>query len=262
MEKITVISRSDIITSASGREYFTLSDETERKLICFNPKLREFLPIGNEAEIEVEAGKQESDTPRLTNVYKDGQPIIKPETKAPGRAYGKSKEELLQIRQLAEIQNRSIQAQVAFKGALEIFMGGIVEPPVEKGATIKAVRDLATEFYHIIQSLTQITTAEVIHREIKTAQKEAINETQKNKPATVATPQVRQPPREETGVDDTGGGEVPVTNAQELMKWAIGHGKEYGPGWVRQIAGLGTALITDEKAVEAYKNLKALMAWD
>ena len=55
--------------------------------------------------------------------------------------------------------------------------------------------------------------------------------------------------------------EEKVTNAKELMAWAVSHGREFTPSWVRKELGFGTALITDEKAQAGYEALKVAMSW-
>ena len=56
--------------------------------------------------------------------------------------------------------------------------------------------------------------------------------------------------------------EQPVKNAKELMAWALKHGKEYTPSWVRKQVGAGTEIITDTKAVEYYQFIKEAMGWE
>ena len=55
--------------------------------------------------------------------------------------------------------------------------------------------------------------------------------------------------------------ETPMT-AKVLMAWALTHGKEFGPSWVRKTAGISpTTLITDEMAREAYLKIKKDQNW-
>lgn len=55
----------------------------------------------------------------------------------------------------------------------------------------------------------------------------------------------------------------PITNAKELMAWALSHGKEFTPSWVRKEANITpNTIITDEIAVEAYKTIKASTGWN
>lgn len=63
---------------------------------------------------------------------------------------------------------------------------------------------------------------------------------------------------EPSRVDDSGGG---VKTAKELMGWAISHGKEYTPTWVKKEALLGDGEITEEVAQTAYQHIKAKMGW-
>jgi len=166
-----------------------------------------------------------------------------------GRSYGKSQEELLQTRQLAEAQNRSIQAQTALNRAVEIHIATMAVP-VDKTMSLKEIDTLTGHFYQLLQSLTQISVVEVIHRETK-----SIKETVE-KPSAVAGRETI----EGTRATDKGGG-TPVTNAKELMAWAISHGKEFSPTWVcRQLKVTRTAEITN--IAEAYQTIKKDNKWE
>ena len=73
METITVQARSDIITAQSGRKYFTITDDTQRKLLCFNPSLLELLPLGATVkDVDIQPGKKADDTPRIVRVGEVG----------------------------------------------------------------------------------------------------------------------------------------------------------------------------------------------
>jgi len=68
----------------------------------------------------------------------------------------------------------------------------------------------------------------------------------------------RQDEPGDTGGDDTGRvGQA----AKELMEWALEHGKEYGPSWVRKESKIGDKIITDEMAKQAKSYLRTLMSW-
>jgi len=56
--------------------------------------------------------------------------------------------------------------------------------------------------------------------------------------------------------------EQPVKNAKELMAWALKHGKEYTPSWLRKELNLGNQLITDEHAIKYYEILKQKKGWE
>ena len=101
------------------------------------------------------------------------------------------------------------------------------------------IADTAKEFYLLLQSLTEISEAEVIHREIKTLEKIQDSE---------------EAPTRET--------ETPVTNAPTLMSWALSHGKKFTPSFIRKQMNWGNDIITDEMAVEAYKTIKEISRWD
>ena len=234
MEKITVTSRSEeIITakSGSGSKYFMLADEMQRELICFIPELHEYLMVGTGVDVDIAPPRKEGGTPQVTQVYKDGKPVIKPEAKTVGRSYGKSKEELLQIRQLAEAQNRSIQAQVSLKTAVDLAVANIGT------GDLPDIKDTAREFYQLLQSLTQITEAEVIHRELKSTK--------------TPTEQAGQSPREEPRADDSRGDKDTKERIKELYQqkgwWT---GREWtSPEVVKHIKGI-TGRLDINKASE------------
>ena len=67
--KISVVGRSDLIVSKTSKKtYFTITDETDTKYICFNPSLYPEFEIGNLVDIEWQPGKNEGDTPRITGI--------------------------------------------------------------------------------------------------------------------------------------------------------------------------------------------------
>jgi len=163
----------------------------------------------------------------------------KPETKATGRSYGKSDKELAQIKQLAEAQNRSIQAQTALNRAVDLAIADKI--------TLHEIGEFTKEMYIGIQSLTQISEAEVIRREIK--------------PGKVPTEQTGQLSREEARAHNNRGGETPVKDAKTLMEWALSHGKQYHNSWVRKEASLGDAVITEAMAIKAYQEICTVQGW-
>ena len=163
-EKITVQSVSDIITSKAGNEYFTFEDMGQKRYVCYNPKLKEYCKVSSEIEADLTPGKTPEDSPRLDMVYVNGKPVIGIEKKTAGRSYGKSDKELLQIKQLAEAQNRSIQAQTSLNRAVDLAVAGI-NNKIEIETTY--VAEHARKFYQLLQSLTQISEAQVIHKEVK-----------------------------------------------------------------------------------------------
>jgi len=242
-EKIGVQSVSELITSKAGREYFTLEDFEQKRYVCFNPKLKDYCKVGSEIEADTTPGKSADDSPRIDMIYVNGKPVIEVDkSKSTGRSYGKSDKELLQIRQLAEAQNRSIQAQTALNRAVDLAIADYVGMSTD----VDGIRLFAREFYQLLQSLTQISEAQVILKGAKDVK------TTKELPDEETLPGTR-------GVDDTGGG-TQVTNAQTLMDWAKKHGKY--PSWVRKEALLGDDAISDEIAVKAYQILKSKMNWE
>ena len=66
IEEITVRERSDLIVSQkTKRTYFTIVDQSGRKLICFDSGLYNEMPIDSFGTYDVTPGKTEEDTPRL-----------------------------------------------------------------------------------------------------------------------------------------------------------------------------------------------------
>ena len=168
-EKISVQSVTDIITSKAGREYFTLEDISQKRYVCFIVKLKEFCKVGTEIEADFTPGKSADDSPRLDMIYVNGKPVVSVEKKATGRSCGKSKEELLQIRQLAEAQNRSIQAQTSLNRATDLAVAIINQGSEYTAEAIGKIESNAKTFYQLLQSLTLISEAKVIHQNIKEA---------------------------------------------------------------------------------------------
>ena len=232
-EQITVMTKTELITPASKHIYFTLTDETERKLLSFVTELYPYLIVGSSADIEVQPGKQEGDTPRILNVYKDGKPVYeaKPQQGA-GRSYGKSKEELAQIKQLAEAQNRSIQAQTSLNRAVDLATAyiGIADKTTNPNTIdFKWIEGFTEAFYQLLQSLTQISEADVIHKAIKEAKSETSGDIKGGKD--ISTTKTGQHSREASGkprADDTGGDEDPRERIKKLYQqrgmWQEGKG--------------------------------------
>ena len=69
MEEITIHGRSDLIVSKQSKKtYFTVTDQADRKIICFNPALYEQCAVGSNIQATIELGKNVGDTPRLTSI--------------------------------------------------------------------------------------------------------------------------------------------------------------------------------------------------
>jgi len=214
MERLTIQVVSELITSKAGREYFTLEDSEGKRYVCFNPKLKDYCKAGTEIEADLIPGKSPDDSPRIAMIYVNGIPVVQRETKTAGQRYGKSKEELIQQRELAEAQNRSIQAQTSLNRAVDLAVAGkIGEPPLQR---FDEIAGYTRAFYQLLQSLTQISEGEVIHREIK-----ALAKSKSDKETPVD--QVEQPPLKPARADDRAGGEAP-----EWAVWLWGKVKEGG----------------------------------
>jgi len=175
METIEIQAVADIVTSKGGREYFTFEDNTQKRYVCFIPKLNHFIQVGSSIDADITPGKTPQDSPRLDMIYVNGKPVVSVEKKTAGRSYGKSKEELAQQRQLAEAQNRSIQAQTALNRAVDLAVANKIplEGAVGSVAFLKGIKGTAQEFYQLLQSLTLISEAKVIHQKVKEAKGEA-----------------------------------------------------------------------------------------
>ena len=252
-QAIQIQSVSEIRVSKNKREYFTLEDMAQIRYVCFNPKLHSLCLIGDEIDADVEPAKSEGDTPRLTNIYIDNKPIIEAETKAKQRASwgGKSDKELAQQRQLAESQNRSIQAQTSLNRAVDLAIAGQIAP--------ERCEEKAKHFYLFLQSLVAISEAEIIQSkiaEIKESKAEA--QTSQEVKGSQASPI------------------KPVEEALPLQKATFPQTKEELFTWIRTHKKLTTdsgvlSFITnvckiDESRIETdlpgvYQEIKELMGW-
>ena len=69
MEEITIHGRSDLIVSQKTKKtYFTITDQKDMKIICFNPALYEQCVVGSNIQAVIEQGRNVDDTPRLTSI--------------------------------------------------------------------------------------------------------------------------------------------------------------------------------------------------
>ena len=175
--KISIQERSPIIQGAKS-QYFTITTPEGKTYVSWELGLHEHCGIG-EIDAEVAPPYKADGNEVLKNIWKDGNPIIKPQEKGTGRSYGKSKEELAQQRQLAETQNRSIQAQTALNRAVEIHIALLASG---NGLTSKELDDLTKHFYQLLQELTQISEAKVIYQKIKGETEYAVKTVQKAQP--------------------------------------------------------------------------------
>jgi len=132
-------------------------------------------------------------------------------------------------KQVMDTREESIEAQVAFKGLIELCVADRVKVnnPVIQTA--------------IAWALTRLGG--------------------KNESAKVPTEETRQLSGKEAGTDNNRGGKTPVKDAKTLMEWALSHGKEYHNSWVRKEANLGDAVITEAMAIKAYQDICAVQGW-
>lgn len=83
-EQIAVTTRSDLIVSkTSKRTYFTITDDTDRKLICFNPAYYNKLEVGSVVQLDIQPGRSAEDTPRIESLIEEGAPEATPPSVKP-----------------------------------------------------------------------------------------------------------------------------------------------------------------------------------
>lgn len=219
---------------------------------------KEAIDADTELQVTMVDGAPKYQHWRVTQVYEDNKPIAeakKPEGYAP-RTYGKSSEQLAQERQLAEAQNRSIQAQTALNRAVDLAIADNIER--QGSLDLKPIMLVAREFYALLQSLAQISEAEVIDHEIKrhkdakesqgTLVTEAGQEARK-----VAVPTADKPTDSPSRESDL------FTTGEEIRQWGLSHGK--GPTELKAALGLGTlARVTD--IPNAVKILREKFGWE
>jgi len=180
-EKIDIQMVSDIKTAKSGNKYFTVDDMAQKTYVCFNPTLHSFCSVGGTIEADITQGKTADDSPRIEMIYVDGKAVVEVEKKTQ-RSFGKSDKELLQIKQLAEAQNRSIQAQTALNRAVDLAIAcdsDMEDMPKD----MDIIKQIAKEFYQLLQSLTLISEAQVIIKGAKDAQKQGDKKVEPSKEA-------------------------------------------------------------------------------
>ena len=253
-EKISVQSVTDIITSKAGREYFTFEDISQKRYVCFIVKLKEFCKVGSEIEADLTLGKSADDSPRLDMIYVDGKPVISVEKKTAGRSYGKSDKELTQIRQLAEAQNRSIQAQTALNRAVELTICFLNNKLIDAAQdAIKAIDYRTKGFYQLLQSLTLISEAEVIDKKIEEVKGEA-PKIQIDKTATTSS---QAQVDDEVGADETRPKTVP-----EFLAWLKDHNIKAPRTWLEVEWGIGSKeILTMERCQELFKQIQEKEGW-
>ena len=249
---IQIQSVSNVTVSKNNRKYFTLEDMAQIRYICFNPKLHPFCQLGGEIDADVEPAKSEGGTPRLTMVYKDGKPVIEAPAKEKQRSSwgGKSDKELAQQRQLAEAQNKSIQAQTALNRAVELAIAGQIAP--------ERCEETAKHFYLFLQSLTQISEAEIIQTKVK----EVKIETQTSEKVKGNKAGAIEPPKP-TPTSSPSKGEVP-TSKELLFAWIKTHKKLTSDAgvlsFIQNVLKINPdRLDTDVPGV--YKEIKELTNW-
>ena len=63
IENINVMAKSDLTVSQRGKTYFTIEDDTGRKLITFNPRLHNELQVGSVVALDVKPPAKADGTP-------------------------------------------------------------------------------------------------------------------------------------------------------------------------------------------------------
>ena len=164
-QKIDIQAVSNIIIAQSKRQYFTITDMTQSKFICFITKLKPFCQVGKMIDAEVSPGKSPSNTPRIEMIYINDKAVIEIAPKAPtGRSYGKSDKELAQQKQLEDEKRRSIEAQTAVIQAVELVKADKI--PKEQ------IKVWAKELYILLHQLRDVEIEKVVYQAIKEAKDE------------------------------------------------------------------------------------------
>jgi len=232
---------------------FTCDDklhyETFKQNLFSHIKVGEQLDADTELQIVTTEAGQEYPHWRITQIYQDGKPVAVSQADTPKRAYGKSPEELALYRQLDEFKQNSIMAQTALNRAVDLAIADKVTMAGQQD--LKPIMLVAREFYALLQNLTKISDAEVIHDAIKKPRtkedmgiprqetKADSGETVGSTSKTVATPEpkIKSDSGEGTGdKPETGRPEIPKTK-QELIDWAF---ETYNktPNEIRETLGL------------------------
>lgn len=69
MDKVSVVERSELtVAKKSQRTYFTVVDDTGRKMVCFDTSLYNKCEVGNVILPETQPGRTETDDPRLVGI--------------------------------------------------------------------------------------------------------------------------------------------------------------------------------------------------
>jgi len=152
-------------------------------------------------------------------LYKDKYPYVQDFTEikdifkieAAKAAIDKPDMRLIQQRELALIQNSSIQAQTALNRAVDLAVAKVTgETPPD---IIDWIRDTAKEFYQLLQSLTQNSEVRITKVEGKSHK-----ETKESKEP--ITGEARQSPEEDTGRGDSEAGiKAEGLTTDELLEW-------------------------------------------
>ena len=234
------------------QKYGRIADDKGMEYLVFKTSLLDHLEIATEAEIQWHKAtkKDKSGTYNsLDNVKVAGEWVVKPQGPlSPGRSYGKSQEELIQQRQLAEAQNRSIQAQTALNRAVELAIARLMPIPqdtakIDLSIVQSLIADTTKEFYQLLQSLTEISQGEVIVHEIK--KHPSVQKDKTTAPDGKENTDTGQLPRSETREARD------PTTPQELMAWCFQHGKQ--PSEVKEALGLAPMARIENIALAVQK---------
>jgi len=248
-------------------DLMTVTEPDGTRYLVFDKAIFPYIEIGKTLEADVELDVEKKDKSGTYNFIRSitiGGEVIGGKPKAPFKRYGKSPEELTQQRQLAEAQNRSIQAQTALNRAVDLAVGGCMPIPKQSGSIdISIVEDLigstARSFYQLLQSLTQISEAEVIESEVKQRKakdKEAkLDDSELPEPALGAMKRVA----EAVGIKPADSGTGAISTVKELMEWAMKHDKM--PSDVREALEL-KPLEKITNIPEAVETLKEHFEWE
>ena len=261
-KQITIQSFTEIKTSKAQRNYFTLQDMEQQKYLCFIPSLRDYLHLGATIDAEIEPAKAEGDSPRLENIYVDDKPVHQEVKKTTGRIFGKSREELAQLKDLAQAQNSSIQAQTALNRVVDLIVAGKID--------LMELESNAYRFYQLLQSLMKGEKTEnpqkelqkmIVTQFIKAKREEAIEKTQPDKKAEVSKEVVDS--KEPSTGDDRAQIVAIIKRYAAELGWIAPEqttqGKKLGAYIVQNFKKKSISDLTDDELIELENSLRELV---
>lgn len=137
IEKITILSKSELKISKNKRTYFTIGDEKDRTFVCFKPALHPELEVGVEKVVDFTAPAKEGDSYKLNDIATEGEFPPKPDSASPpARKYGRDEDRVDQRTFVLEVgQDRRagiIDEKHPFAKAREVILASWINGKVEK----------------------------------------------------------------------------------------------------------------------------------